>query len=391
MRYYLSRGFVLRRLETPCLYDIRNDELYELDQEGFDFLLSCSEAGGCDAGSAATVFLRECLSEGILTIDPVASARSAIQSSPVPSLRYLEFQITDRCNLRCRHCYVGEPRNRELSFAQCKAVMDEFETMQGLRLLITGGEPLLHGNFREFNECLPDYSFRKVLFSNGLLLDRKLISELHIDELQISIDGMEAGHDAVRGDGTFRKAVRALREALDAGMQVSVATMVHSRNLSEFDEMESLFREIGIREWTVDVPCSEGRLKEYGDLYVDPETGGKYFKYGFGGGLHSGGEGFGCGLHLAAVLAGGEICKCAFYGSRPAGTIDEGLKTVWSRIKAVSLDDLQCAKLSCSVIDECRGGCRYRASLNSGNCTEHAEIYGKGCDFYKCVYYGIMK
>jgi radical SAM protein with 4Fe4S-binding SPASM domain len=250
----------------------------------------------------------------------------------------------------------------------------------------------MHSGFPEFNRLLPEYAFRKILFTNGLLLDKKYIEELNVDELQISIDGMEHGHDALRGKGTFYKAVKAVEEALGAGMAVSIATMVHRENLSEFDEMDRLFRGLGVRDWTVDVPCPEGRLTKDDVLHVSPEIGGNFLDYGFGGGFHAGGEGFGCGLHLAAVLAGEDICKCTFYRSRPAGNIEEGLAKAWSRIKPVDLKTLDCARLPCAVLEECRGGCRYRASAISGDCKGRNDAdYGVAYDFYKCIQYGIIR
>ena len=393
MKYRLSGKFVLRWLESPALYDPGNDELYELDDAGFCFLQSCastegcSTAEGCSAVEADSGFIDYCLSEGILTLDSVAARRPPVIKSPIPSLRYLELQITDRCNLRCKHCYIGASKNKELSLTKLKAVLDEFEAMQGLRLLITGGEPLMHSHFAEFNEILCSYLFRKILFTNGLLLDRKLLENLNVDEIQFSVDGMERGHDALRGPGTFRKVMNSIEAALGAGHPVSISTMIHRRNLQEFDEMERLFKRLGVRDWTVDVPCPEGNMKGNDILRVPPETGGRLMNYGFGGSLHGGGEGFGCGLHLAAVLAGGEVCKCAFFSKEPAGTIHEGIGKAWTRIAPVKLDDLECARLSCSAINECRGGCRYRASATG----EGPDLSGNGRDLYKCYHYGIMK
>ena len=391
MKYRLSEKFVLRWLEDPSLYDPGNDELYELDDSGFRFLQSCASPEGCDTAGAEREFLEYCLSEGILTPDSKAAKRPPVIKSPIPSLRYLELQITDRCNLRCRHCYIGEPKNKELPVAELKSVLDEFECMQGLRLLITGGEPLMHSRFDEINELLPAYGFRKILLTNGLLLNQKNIEGLNVEEIQFSIDGMEHGHDAIRGEGTFQRVIKIVEETLSVGMAVSISTMVHPKNLAEFDEMDDLFRGLGIRDWTVDVPCAEGSLKNNDLLQVTPEIGGKYLDYGFGGGLHSGAEGFGCGLHLAAVLARGDICKCAFYSGEPAGNISDGLAKAWERIKPVDLHNLKCALLSCRVLDECRGGCRYRASVISGN-QEACNYACRGFerDLYKCFQYGII-
>ena len=390
MRYYLSGDCVLKRLETPAVYDIINDELYELDEEAFGFLERCAAPGGCAAESGSRAFTDYCLSEGILTSESAAVSRPPLAQSPVPSLRYLELQITDRCNLKCKHCYIGSPAHNELPVRTIEDILEEFEAMQGLRLLITGGEPLLHSRFEEINAMLPRYGFRKVLFTNGMLMEPEHFKGLRVHEIQFSVDGLERGHDALRGKGAHGVVMRKLEAARAAGLAVSVATMVHKENLGEFDAMDALFRSIGIRDWTVDVPCVAGRLEENPLLHVRPDEAGRYLNYGFGGGMHGGSGGYACGLHLGAVLANGTICKCVFYSGAPAGAARDGLRKCWEAIRPLRLDELECARLSCPVIESCRGGCRFRA--------EHASARPAGCaemsvrrDLYKCFGYGIME
>ena len=251
--------------------------------------------------------------------------------------------------------------------------------MQGLRVMVTGGEPLLHSDFDALNDLLPDFSIRKVLFTNGLLLNKNLLGRLNVDEIQISIDGLEKAHDALRGKGTFKKAVRAVRLAKEQGFEVSVATMVHAKNLGDFDEMEKLFAGLEIRDWTVDVPCITGRLEKSSEFQVPPEVGGKYLRYGYGAGLHAGATGFGCGLHLLSVMADGKVTKCTFYADRPVGSINEGLRQCWERTVPIALKDLAC---DCEYLEACRGGCRYRAELLG-------DPLGK--DLYKCFLHDILK
>jgi len=394
MKYFLSRDTVLKCLEAPCVYHIKNDELYELDEESFDFLKRCSESG-LDAQSSE--FTDYCLKENILTKDRVTRRQPPLAQSSAPSLRYLELQITNKCNLSCRHCYINLPLSRgkrrsnrqksrgfsgrshsELPVRQVCNLLEEFEEMQGLRVLITGGEPLLHSRFEEINQMLPQFFFRKVLFTNGVLLDKKRIKNLHVDEIQISIDGFETAHDTLRGKGTYSAAMKAVRYSLDYGFHVSIATMVHPRNLKDFDEMDSLFKGMGIKEWTVDIPCISGRLEENKDFQVTPETGGRYLKYGYGGGLHTSTPGFACGLHLMAVLADGKIAKCAFYSDNAVGRVEDGLRECWQRIRPIRIADLKC---DCEYIESCRGGCRYRAGL-LGN--------PLGKDLYRCAFYDLM-
>ncbi|MDP3112864.1 MAG: radical SAM protein [Thermodesulfovibrionales bacterium] len=410
MQYSLSKESVLKWLEDPSVYHIKKDELYELDDEAFEFLKGCqsvycyAELRTChaefisaskkktlnqvqgDAISLATKkFIDYCLKEGFLTKNKVSLRRPPLKKSPVPSLRYLELQITDRCNLRCRHCYINPPSppfskggmgGFELSLSRITRALTEFEEIQGLRVLITGGEPLLHSRFKEINSMLPEFFVRKILFTNGLLLSKEVLKNINVDEIQISIDGLEKAHDSLRGKGTFKSAMKAAGLSIDYGFEVSISTMVHSKNTGDFDKMETLFKKIGIKEWTVDIPCVAGRLRENTDFQLSPKQAGKYLAYGYGSGIHSGEKGFGCGLHLMSVSANGKISKCTFYSDRAVGTIKDGLRKCWEKIKPVRLDKLEC---DCEYIEKCRGGCRYRAEMLGD---------AKGKDLYRCALYG---
>jgi radical SAM protein with 4Fe4S-binding SPASM domain len=376
MRYYLSRDAALKWLETPSAYHVGTDELYELDERSFAFLKNCASDDGCTTKDSA--FVEYCADEGLVTTEPAKTTRPPLVQSPQPSLRYLELQITDKCNLRCKHCYIGGDGAHELSPERVRRVLAEFEEMQGLRVMITGGEPLLHSQFGEINEMLPDYAVRAVLFTNGILLTDAVLRRLNCHEIQVSIDGLEQGHNSLRGPGTFSRAVDAVRRGLDAGLAVSVATMAHGRNTGDFDAMESMFKELGIKDWTVDVPCATGWLAENAEFRLSPEQGGKYLGYGYGAGLHGADKGYGCGLHLMAVLADGKAAKCTFYGDRAVGAADEGLRACWQRVRPVKLGALAC---DCEYLDACRGGCRYRAELLEGT---------GGKDLYRCSLYGIM-
>lgn len=408
MPYFLTKGSALKWLETPSVYHIKKDELYELDNDAFKFLKNCQTGGGCSAEESE--FTDYCIKEGILTKEPPYNklrdteinkviARNAetkqsqthrlprfarndnrrppVMKSPAPSLRYLELQITDRCNLGCRHCYIGQRKDNELSLSRIKKVLSEFEEMQGLRVLITGGEPLVHSRFVEINKMLPGFFIRKILFTNGLLLNKKILKNLNVDEIQISIDGLEKAHESLRGKGTFSKTIEAVKNAINAGFEVSISTMVHPENLGDFDKMEALFKGLKIKDWTVDVPCISGRLEKHAEFQINPEEGGKYLGYGFGDGLHSGALGFACGLHLMSVMADGRAAKCTFYADRNAGNLKDGLRECWQKIKPIKLSKLKC---DCKYIEVCRGGCRYRAEMLG-------DPMGK--DLYRCALYRV--
>lgn len=370
----------LKRLEEPYLFDIENDELYELSEEAYQFLLRCSQGEWISIRKEEEDFIQYCLSENLLIQSEAPIQREMILfPSPVPSLRYLEFQITDRCNLRCRHCYIGDGFHQDLPFDRVLKVLKEFEEIQGLRLLLSGGEPLLHPDFWKINEIIRKYSFRSILLSNGTLITKEVAKRLHVHEVQISLDGMKKGHESLRGQGTFEKTLQAIDHLQEANIPVSVATMIHQKNLIEFEELASFIQSKKVKEWNVDVPCLSGRMKESQDLWVTPSEAGPYLQYGYGGGLHTPEKNSTCGAHLCAIMSNGKVAKCGLFIQEPVGSIDEGLRVCWERIPHIQLKELFC---NCLEIEECRGGCRYRAKLQGNDFSP---------DPYQCYARGVMK
>lgn len=256
--YVALAGHVsLRRLENPCLYDRRQDELYELNEEGLAALANCRVQISLAKAGLTPEFQEFCLAEGLLELSPDPRPRPlALGPGPVPSLRYLELQITWRCNLACAHCYLGPARGVDLPVERVAALAREFEALGGLRLLISGGEPLLHPQWEQVNAALLALPVRRVLLSNGLLLSDQILANLAVEEVQISLDGLAAGHQALRGPRSFDKTVAAARRVRAAGLDLSIATMVHPGNLGEMEGLAELVGSLGAREWGIDAPSA---------------------------------------------------------------------------------------------------------------------------------------
>jgi radical SAM protein with 4Fe4S-binding SPASM domain len=377
---HLTSHCFLKNLEKPYLYDIASDELYELSSDAFQFLLKCSQGERISVRKEDEEFIQYCLTENLIALSETPMKRDAIPPpSPVPSLRYLEFQITDRCNLRCRHCYIGDGHHQDLPLEKIIKVLKEFEEIQGLRLLLSGGEPLLHPNFLEIQAILKDRAFRSVLLTNGIFITKDIAKRLHVHEVQVSLDGMKEGHESLRGKGHFDKTLKAIDYLQEAGIAVSVATMIHRKNLKEFDQLASLLQSKKIREWNVDVPCIEGRLKKNKEFWVSAAEAGPYLNYGYGGGLHDSENNATCGAHLCAILPNGRVSKCGLFSEETVGSIEDGLRVCWQRIPRIPLKDLTC---NCPVVEECRGGCRYRAKI-------HGSLFQP--DLLQCYGRGVLK
>jgi radical SAM protein with 4Fe4S-binding SPASM domain len=300
-----------------------------------------------------------CSAEGLLVKTPSASPAAVPDEPPLtPSLRYLLVHLTDRCTLRCRHCFIGPQTGVDLPLADVTRLADEFSALQGLRFIVSGGEPMLHRHFWDLNERLPAYPFRSILLTNGTLLDREAARALRFHEVQVSLDGPQDAHDLLRGKGSFRRAVAALRHLAEAGMPISVATVVFAGNLERFDELEAILSEFPLRGWSIDVPCPAGAMSDNPALLPDTARAAALMGRSFGGGFYGSSGGWACGAHLAAVMADGTIDKCGYFTGQRSGTLQEGPAAAWSRIPRWRLEELHCR---CSHLAECRGGCRFRA------------------------------
>lgn len=352
----------LKRLEQPFLYHSGSDELYELDETALTFLAKCNGARrGRDLTTDAP-FVSYCLAEGLLEARPhlePAPLPISVAACPAPSLRYLELQLTHRCNLRCRHCYLGPARPEELPLEDAVAITREFAARGGLRLLISGGEPLLYPALREFIEETRDLKLRRVLLTNGTLLTAATTRWLQVDELQVSLDGWRSGHERLRGTGSFDRTCRGLAAARQAGIPLSIASMVHRENIDEFDRLEGFVQEIGAREWGIDLLCPAGTLLDHPQFLVSPGEGVPLLQRAYGGGYHGASDGFACGRHLLTVLPSGQAVKCGFYAEESLGDARSGLLACWQKLRHIPIASLDCQ--GCPVLADCTGGCRFRA------------------------------
>ncbi|VVB87188.1 Coenzyme PQQ synthesis protein E [uncultured archaeon] len=367
----LAPGHILRKIESYFVYDIRRDELYELDEEAFNFLRKCdgrNSFSDLSVNDETNETIRSMLDEGIILIKDGDNFREIkIPHSPLPSLRYLLLNITDKCNLACRHCYFGNKENSEMDNEIFENTVSQFEAMGGLKIMISGGEPLLHSGFWEFMEILPSYELRVVVLSNGTLIDKKAARKLsrYVHEVQVSIDGIHS-HDLLRGKGSYARSMKGISNLIESGVPVSIATMIHRFNVNEFQEMEKLFSGSGTISWSVDVPCVTGALAENKEFVLDVNEAAKYLKYGFGAGSHESTGDYTCGSHICAISPDGSVSKCGFFRDETYGNSND-LYSAWEELcrkTLFTLDQLDCH--DCTMIRDCKGGCRFRAKQFRG-------------------------
>jgi len=144
-----------------------------------------------------------------------------------------EIRVTENCNSRCMTCNAWKNRSvNELTTAEFKNVFFQLRQLGVDCVVFTGGEPLLRHDIGSIIREAKLVGFNEVmLITNGLLLEQKapVLVESGLDRLLVSIDGMEATDERIKGIPThFKRATQgiAIANRLAEKEKVDLKTVV---------------------------------------------------------------------------------------------------------------------------------------------------------------------
>ncbi len=154
------------------------------------------------------------------------------------------WEITEECNLRCRHCYLGK-RNKATTyqFAKEKALAHLDALYKGgiKTVLFMGGEPLLYGNIFELVRVAGSfgYGLHAAILTNGLLLSEEVVVRLKrngISAVQVSIDGVGDSYKFIRGID-FAVIDENIKRLKKNKIVVQAKFTITEKNLHEFEDV----------------------------------------------------------------------------------------------------------------------------------------------------------
>ena len=166
-------------------------------------------------------------------------------------------EVTNRCNLRCAHCYINLPagdqeeRRRELSLAQWRRLLEEITDAGCLWLLLTGGEPLLRPDFLDIYRYAKERGLLLSLFTNGTLITPAIadfLADWRPFQLEVTVYGMTAEtYEAVTGvPGSFGKCMEGINLLMERRIHLAVKTMAMTLNVHELSAMQAWARGLGL-------------------------------------------------------------------------------------------------------------------------------------------------
>lgn len=179
----------------------------------------------------------------VVTIGRGLAARAGMRPTPI----FLGFEITHLCNLACHYCDRHTPAPNEMTLEQILRALGEFHELGMRHISLDGGEPLAHRHIDEVVAFLIDRGVHTYMNTNGILVPRRIATVRRLVRVKISLDGPAECHDAMRGKGSWQKAVDGAEAARAAGVEVELTCVVGRHNAKHIDELLDFVESRGFR------------------------------------------------------------------------------------------------------------------------------------------------
>lgn len=259
----------------------------------------------------------------------------------------IDFCFDYRCNMHCEHCcnLSFAKKDRAMTLDDLKDFARQADELGLAQFNISGGEPLTFPDLDDIVAALDPEKFHIAISSNGLLLTEekaKHLKEIGVDKIRISLDSLdeEKYKQTRHQNGAYDKAIQALFNAREAGMQTGINTMV-SHQSCQTPETEALAKFANENNFNLDILIAraigawEGKeevlitnddneyLKTLRNKYP-VLTRDTYPSYG---------QDRGCGTvkHILHLTKYGDILPCAFIHISLGNIFEEPLKDIIER------------------------------------------------------------
>lgn len=203
---------------------------------------------------------------------------------------YFQWHLTDRCNLRCKHCYQEDyTPSSELDLDELKNIADEMNyTLQQWnregRIALTGGEPFIRRDLFDLLQYLDKLSYvKKVgILTNGTLIRDKIDSLKKFKKLyylQLSIEGRRNKNDEIRGKGVFDKVIESTNLLYEENIPIRWMITLHKNNVMEVPHIINLAKNNHVDTLTFERLIPTGSGKAYTENILSPSELEDTYRY----------------------------------------------------------------------------------------------------------------
>ncbi|MBC2711364.1 MAG: radical SAM protein [Desulfosarcina sp.] len=163
----------------------------------------------------------------------------------------LLIELTNRCNLNCRHCFDQRHGGHDdirlpvIEKIIGRAGEHDFDT-----IVFTGGEPTLHRQFPQIVRRVYEAGYRFGFVSNGQNF-QKIYPQIkffldRLETITFSLDGVTPeSHDSLRGDGTFTNLLKAISICVAKEIPFTFNSVLTAHNIHEIELLAGLAQQLG--------------------------------------------------------------------------------------------------------------------------------------------------
>jgi Fe-coproporphyrin III synthase len=188
----------------------------------------------------------------MVSVAEVSRRLATQRTHRIESLPVLALSVHSACNCRCVMCDIWKANSekREIALADLEAHIDAIRALRVRRVMLTGGEPLLHANLWALCGRLRDVGVKVTLVTTGLLIARHVDAiAASLDEVVVSLDGPADVHDEIRRvPGAFAKIATGIGLLMNHGARPRTVArcVVQRRNHGYLVQAIEAIREIGV-------------------------------------------------------------------------------------------------------------------------------------------------
>ena len=327
-------------------------------------------------------------------------------------ISYAVWEITLKCNLACQHCgsRAGQTRSNELTTEEALDMVRQLAEVGITEVTIIGGEAFLRPDWLEIASAITKAGMICGMTTGGYGITQETayrMKEAGIRVVSVSVDGLEATHDRIRGRlGSWQWAFKTMSHLKKAGIPFGCNTQINRLSAPEFPSIYEHLRDAGIFGWQIQLTVPMGNAADNSHILLQPhelldvypmiarvaqraklegvqlQAGNNIGYYGpyermlRGGDTWSFWQGCNAGLSTLGIEADGAIKGCPSLptSAYTGGNIrDHSLRTIIEETEELrfnlgagtpqATDHMWGFCKSCEFAELCRGGCSWTAHV----------------------------
>jgi len=311
------------------------------------------------------------------------------------NFKELRIEITRRCNLNCYFCFDKTENTKSkkdyLKKEEIHKIIDKAANAGIPNLRITGGEPVLREELKDYLKHAKDSGLFVMLNTNATLLDNKKIHSLarYTDDVLISFHALDELTVNGKQNSNTKRKFNAINVFNDWNVFVRLATILQPENIPHIENAFKKIDNMNVQQWVLlrpipnilnKDPLSESQLKEMIESLYKLKTKYKmphlienaipFCSYkpelvsavSFGAGNDDGRKGM-------VVDSRGKIKPDYFYSENLGNALETKFEDAWNTELMANIRNnayLPQKCRSCTYLKACKGGSRFAAQYSGG-------------------------